>query len=82
MRRTLFFLIRVFFVLTSSNFLVIKEKALNIAFVEPETVTIRSGHDPSDMLILAPDWKFKRKIKKLLKGLIYQTIKVLLNLLA
>lgn len=33
-------------------------KALNIALVLPVTVTMRSGHDPSDMLILAPDWKF------------------------
>lgn len=40
---------------TSSNFFVISENALNIAFVEPETVTIRSGHDPSDILIFAPD---------------------------
>lgn len=43
--------------LTSSNFLVIKENALKIAFVEPETVTMRSGHDPSDILMVAPDWK-------------------------
>lgn len=40
---------------TSSNFFVISENALKIAFVDPETVTIRSGHDPSDMLIFAPD---------------------------
>lgn len=41
--------------ITSSNFFVISENALKIAFVDPETVTIRSGHDPSDMLIFAPD---------------------------
>lgn len=41
--------------LTSSNFLVMSENALKIAFVEPETVTMRSGHDPSDILIVAPD---------------------------
>lgn len=41
----------------SSNFLHIKVKALNIEFVGPVTVTILSGHEPSDMLILAPDCK-------------------------
>lgn len=46
-----------YFVLTSSNFLVINENALNMAMVEPDTVTMRSGHDPSDILILAPDCK-------------------------
>lgn len=51
-------------VLTSSNFFVIKEKALYIAFVEPETVTIRSGHDPSDMLIFAPDYKSQLRERK------------------
>lgn len=45
--------------LTSSNFLQINVKALKIEFVDPVTVTIRSGHDPSDMFILAPDWKAK-----------------------
>ena len=40
---------------TSSNFLQINENALKIALVEPVTVTIRSGHEPSEMFILAPD---------------------------
>lgn len=40
--------------LTSSNFLQINVNALKIAFLEPITVTIRSGHEPSDMFILAP----------------------------
>lgn len=44
-----------FVVLTSSNFLQISVKALNMAFVGPVTVTILSGHEPSDMLIFAPD---------------------------
>jgi hypothetical protein len=44
-------------ILTSSNFFVINVNALKIALVDPDTVTIRSGHDPSDMLIFAPDWK-------------------------
>lgn len=35
----------------------INENALNMAMVEPDTVTMRSGHDPSDILILAPDCK-------------------------
>lgn len=47
--------------LTSSNFFVIKENALKIAFVEPDTVTMRSGHDPSDILIVAPDWNEKEE---------------------
>lgn len=51
---------------TSSNFFVISENALKIAFVDPETVTIRSGHDPSDMLIFAPDWKQPNKINTLI----------------
>lgn len=34
-------------------------KALKIALVLPVTVTMRSGQDPSDMLILAPDCKQK-----------------------
>lgn len=50
-------------VLTSSNFLVINENALNIAFVDPDTVTIRSGHEPSEIFILAPDWKVRKKKK-------------------
>lgn len=41
----------------SSNFRVMRENALKIAFVEPDTVTIRSGHDPSEMFIFAPDCK-------------------------
>lgn len=45
---------------TSSNFLHMSVNALKIALVLPVTVTIRSGHDPSDMLILAPDWKKKK----------------------
>lgn len=49
---------------TSSNFFVIREKALYIAFVEPETVTIRSGQDPSDMLIFAPDYKSQNEKEK------------------
>lgn len=40
-----------------------------IALADPDTVTIRSGHDPSDMLIFAPDYekkreKFNEKIEK------------------
>lgn len=42
-------------IFTSSNFLQISVNALKIALVNPVTVTIRSGHDPSDMLIFAPD---------------------------
>lgn len=41
--------------ITSSNFLQIKVNALQIAWVDPVTVTIRSGQDPSDIFILAPD---------------------------
>lgn len=36
-------------------------KALKMALVLPVTVTMRSGHDPSEMLILAPDWNEKTK---------------------
>lgn len=32
-----------------------------MALVEPDTVTIRSGHEPSEMLIFAPDCKWKIK---------------------
>lgn len=39
----------------------IKENALKMALVEPDTVTIRSGHEPSDMLIFAPDFIQKKK---------------------
>lgn len=49
--------------LTSSNFFVINVNALKIELVVPDTVTIRSGHDPSDMLIFAPDWKKREKMK-------------------
>ena len=45
------------FVITSSNFLHIMVNALNMESVEPVTVTILSGHEESDMLILAPLWK-------------------------
>lgn len=34
----------------------IKENAEYIALVVPDTVTIRSGQDPSDMFIFAPDY--------------------------
>lgn len=47
----------------SSNFLHIRVNALKIEFVGPVTVTIRSGHEPSDMFILAPDWNiFKTQV--------------------
>jgi len=39
---------------TSSNFLQMSVNALKMDSVDPLTVTIRSGHDPSLMLILAP----------------------------
>ena len=45
--------------LTSSNFLQIIVKALKMESVDPVTVTIRSGHDESEILILAPLWKRK-----------------------
>ena len=45
--------------LTSSNFLQIIVKALKMESVDPVTVTIRSGHDESEILILAPLWKWK-----------------------
>lgn len=32
-----------------------------MAFLEPITVTILSGHEPSDMFILAPLWKQKKR---------------------
>lgn len=44
----------------SSNFLQIRVKALKIELVGPVTVTIRSGHEPSDMFIFAPDYKIKK----------------------
>jgi hypothetical protein len=43
--------------LTSSNFLQMSVKALRMAFAGPVTVTMRSGKQPSEMLILAPDCK-------------------------
>ena len=46
---------------TSSNFLQIKVNALKMALVAPVTVTIRSGQEPSDMLILAPDCNNNQK---------------------
>lgn len=39
----------------SSNFLHISVNALKIEFVGPVTVTIRSGQEPSEILIFAPD---------------------------
>ena len=39
---------------SSSNLWQMRVKALSIAWLEPDTVTIRSGHAPSVMLILAP----------------------------
>lgn len=39
----------------SSNFLHINVNALKMEFVGPVTVTIRSGQEPSEMLIFAPD---------------------------
>lgn len=42
------------FGLFSSNFLHMRLKALKMASVGPVTVTILSGQEPSDMLILAP----------------------------
>lgn len=50
---------------TSSNFLQISVNALKIALVDPVTVTILSGQDPSDMLIFAPDWKQLKVITKI-----------------
>lgn len=32
-----------------------------MAAVDPDTVTIRSGHDPSEILIFAPDYKYNTK---------------------
>ena len=42
---------------SSSNFAQIRVNAFRIDWLVPMTVTIRSGHDPSVMLILAPLWK-------------------------
>lgn len=39
----------------SSNFLQIRVNALKIELVGPVTVTIRSGHEPSEIVIFAPD---------------------------
>ena len=41
---------------SSSNFAQIRVNAFSIAWLVPMTVTIRSGHDPSVMLIFAPLW--------------------------
>jgi hypothetical protein len=41
---------------TSSNFLQMRLKALKMASVVPVIVTIRSGQDPSEMLMRAPDY--------------------------
>ena len=36
-----------------------------MASVDPVTVTIRSGHEPSEMVILAPLWREKcEKVRK------------------
>jgi hypothetical protein len=43
--------------LTSSNFLQMSVNALKMAFVGPVTMMMRSGKQPSEMLILAPDCK-------------------------
>lgn len=43
-----------FYLLTSSNFSAIIEKALKIASVGPVIVTILSGQEPSEILIRAP----------------------------
>ena len=40
---------------TSSSFLQMRLNALKMASVVPVMVTIRSGQDPSDMLMRAPD---------------------------
>ncbi len=37
-------------------------KALKMESVDPVTVTILSGHDESEMLILAPLWKIKLEL--------------------
>lgn len=44
----------IFYLLTSSNFSAIIEKALKIASVGPVIVTILSGQEPSEILIRAP----------------------------
>lgn len=43
--------------LTSSTFSPISSVALQIAFVVPVMVTIRSGVEPSEIKTLAPDYK-------------------------
>ncbi len=45
----------IFLVNTSSSFLQMRLKALKMASVVPVMVTIRSGQDPSEMLMRAPD---------------------------
>lgn len=55
----------------SSNFLQIRVNALKMEFVGPVTVTIRSGHEPSEMFILAPDcWKKKVNLVYFVCGMI------------
>ncbi|PSN47313.1 hypothetical protein C0J52_04404 [Blattella germanica] len=44
----------------------IRVNALKMAFVGPVTVTIRSGHEPSEMLILAPDCNNETRLLKFL----------------
>lgn len=52
---------KVFYLLTSSNFSAIIEKALKIASVGPVIVTILSGQEPSEILIRAPLCQKKNK---------------------
>ena len=53
---------------TSSNLQQIIVKALCMLSVVPVMVTIRSGHEPSDMLILAPlCQQQKQQIKQQIK---------------
>lgn len=48
---------------TSSNFSMIMENALNMAVVGPANVMILSGQLPSEMLMRAPLYKEKQRIK-------------------
>lgn len=47
--------LEIFKCITSSSFLQMRLKALKMASVVPVMVTIRSGQDPSEMLMRAPD---------------------------
>ena len=47
---------------TSSNFLQMRLNALKMASVVPVMVTIRSGQEPSEMLMRAPDYRRKEYI--------------------